>query len=124
MARQRRTRKSRTHRTIEALGSEFDYVVLFCARYYHAYHGARSNPSRAVLVPTAERDPALGLAMFGPIFRGVRAIMYSSSEEQALIQAVASNAHVPGVVVGIGSDIPEAVDAARAKRSSVLPNRT
>ena len=95
--------------------SEFDYIVLFCARYYHAYHGARSNPSRAVLVPTAERDPALGLAMFGPIFRGVRAIMYNSYEEQALIQAVASNAHVPGVVVGIGSDIPEAVDAARAK---------
>ena len=95
--------------------SEFDYIVLFCARYYHAYHGARSNPSRAVLVPTAERDPALGLAMFGPIFRGVRAIMYNWYEEQALIQAVASNAHVPGVVVGIGSDIPEAVDAARAK---------
>ena len=70
--------------------SEFDYIVLFCARYYHAYHGARSNPSRAVLVPTAERDPALGLSMFGPIFRGVRAIMYNSYEEQALIQAVAS----------------------------------
>src|SRR5437762_7861138 len=95
--------------------NEFDYIVLFCARYYHAYHGARANPSRAVLVPTAERDPALGLAMFGPIFRGVRAIMYNSYEEQALIQAVASNAHVPGVVVGIGSDIPEAVDAGRAK---------
>ena len=95
--------------------NEFDYIVLFCARYYHAYHGARSNPSRAVLVPTAERDPALGLAMFGPIFRGVRGIMYNSYEEQALIQAVASNAHVPGVVVGIGSDIPEAVDAARAR---------
>ncbi len=95
--------------------NEFDYIVLFCARYYHAYHGARSNPSRAVLVPTAERDPALGLAMFGPIFRGVRAIMYNSYEEQALIQAVASNAHVPGVVVGIGSDIPDAVDAGHAR---------
>ena len=103
--------------------NEFDYIVLFCARYYHAYHGARSVPSRAVLVPTAERDPALGLAMFGPIFRGVRAIMYNSYEEQALIQAVASNAHVPGVVVGIGSDIPEVVDAARAKEKFGLAER-
>ena len=97
--------------------TEFDYVVLFCARYYHAYHGARAVPDRAVLVPTAERDAALGLAMFGPIFRGVRAIMYNSYEEQTLIHAAASNEHVPGVVVGIGSDIPAAVDAARARET-------
>ena len=100
---------------LQGAANEFDYVVLFCARYYHAYHGARAVPAKAVLVPTAERDPVLGLAMFGPIFRGVRAIMYNSHEEQALIRAASSNAHVPGVVVGIGSDIPEAVDPARAK---------
>ena len=70
---------------------EFDFVVLFCARYYHAYHGARAVPERAVLVPTAERDPALGLAIFQPMFRGVRAIMYNSLEERAAIQAVSGN---------------------------------
>src|SRR5262245_57169503 len=75
---------------------EFDYVLLFCARYFHSYHGARIASERAVLVPTAERDPALGLAMFGPIFRGVRAIMYNSPEEQQLIRAVAANHDVPG----------------------------
>src|SRR5258706_10050730 len=95
--------------------TEFDSVILFCARYYHAYHGARATPDRAVLVPTAERDAALGLAMFGPIFRGVRAIMYNSYEEQALIHAAASNQRVPGVVVGIGSEIPATVDPARAR---------
>jgi len=93
---------------------ELDYVLLFCARYYHAYHAARALPDRAVLVPTMERDPALGLAMFGAIFRGVRAIMYNSCEEQALIRAASSNVHVPGVVVGIGSEIPASVDPARA----------
>ena len=95
--------------------SEFDHVVFFSARYYHAYHGARAVADRAVLVPTAERDAVLGLAVFGPIFRGVRAIMYNSYEEQALIRAASSNAHVPGVVVGIGSDIPERVDPFRAR---------
>ena len=94
---------------------EFDFVVLFCARYFHAYHGARIVPERAVLVPTVERDPALGLGLFGPIFRGVRAVMYNSPEEQRLIRAATSNDHVPGVVVGIGSEIPEAVDPARAR---------
>ena len=102
---------------------EFDFVLLFCARYFHAYHGARIVSERAVLVPTAERDQALGLAMFGPIFRGVRAIMYNSPEEQLLIRAAASNDHVPGVVVGIGSEIPAVVDPARARAKFDLAGR-
>ena len=51
-------------------------------------------------MPTAERDPAVGLGIFGPVFRSVRAIMYNSHEERAMIQAAAGNADVPGVVVG------------------------
>jgi hypothetical protein len=42
-----------------------------------------------------------------PVFRGVRAIMYNSFEERALIQAVAGNPTCPGVVVGVGSEVPE-----------------
>ena len=45
------------------------------------------SPAKAVLVPTAERDPAIGLSIFGPVFRGVRAVMYNSPEERAMIQA-------------------------------------
>jgi glycosyltransferase involved in cell wall biosynthesis len=95
---------------------EFDYVLLFSVRYYQAYHGARAVPDRAVLVPTAERDPALGLAMFQPIFRGVRAVMYNSFEERALINAVSGNDRVPGVVVGVGSEIPGAIEPVRARQ--------
>jgi glycosyltransferase involved in cell wall biosynthesis len=95
---------------------EFDYVLLFSARYYHAYYGARVVADRAVLVPTAEREPSLGLALFGPIFRGVRAIMYNSFEERALIQAVSANHHVPGVVVGVGSKVPSEVSPERFRR--------
>jgi glycosyltransferase involved in cell wall biosynthesis len=57
-------------------------------------------------VPTAERDAAIGLGIFGPVFRGVRALMYNSPEERAMIQAASGNHDVPGVVVGIGSDVP------------------
>jgi len=99
---------------------EYDFLILFSARYYQAYHGARLAADRAVLVPTAERDPALGLALFQPIFRGVRAIMYNSPEERAMIQAVAHNEDVPGVVVGIGSEIPESVDPERARQKFEL----
>jgi glycosyltransferase involved in cell wall biosynthesis len=89
----------------------FDYVLLFSYRYHHAWHGARRLASRAILVPTAERDPAIGLSIFGPTFRGVRAIMYNSHEERAMIHAATRNENVPGVVVGIGSEVPSRTDA-------------
>jgi glycosyltransferase involved in cell wall biosynthesis len=102
---------------IRTSGSEFAYLLFFSARYYQAFHGVRAVPDRAVLVPTAERDAALGVAVFGSIFRGARAIMYNSFEERAVIQAVSSNHHVPGVVVGVGSAIPPSVDPARFRRT-------
>ena len=74
----------------------YDYFLFFSYRYYHAYHGARAVPDRAVLVPTAERDPAVGLALFGPLFRGVRAVMYNSFEERDMITAASGNRGVPG----------------------------
>ncbi|MBI1873984.1 MAG: glycosyltransferase family 4 protein [Acidobacteria bacterium] len=96
--------------------SLFDFFIFFSYRYYHAYHGVRAVPRRAILVPTAERDPAIGVGLFHPIFRSVRAIMYNSPEERALIQRVSQNEDTPGVVVGIGSDIPAAVSPNRFRQ--------
>jgi glycosyltransferase involved in cell wall biosynthesis len=87
--------------------SEFDFLIFFSYRYYHSYFGVRASGSRAVLVPTAERDSAIGLSIFKPIFKGVRGLMYNSPEERAMIQALANNKDVPGVVVGIGSEVPQ-----------------
>ena len=94
-----------------------DYTVIFSYRYYHAWHAARRLHQKAVLVPTAERDPAIALGIFGPIFRGIRAVMYNSHEERALIEAATGNAAVPGVVVGVGSDVPAHTDGARFRRA-------
>ena len=101
-------------------GDAFDYVILFSYRYYHAYHAAARVPSKAILVPTAERDPAIGMSIFGPVFRSVRAIMYNSHEERAMIQAASRNTDVPGVVVGVGSDVPERADPERFRATFKL----
>lgn len=93
-------------RHIQSNRTAYDYILFFSYRYYHSYHGARSVPERAILIPTAERDEAIGLGIAPPLFRGVRAIMYNSPEERRMIQAASGNENVPGVVVGIGSDIP------------------
>ena len=103
-------------RHIGRVQGDFDFFVFFSARYYHSWHGVRAVASKSVLVPTAEREPSIGAAIFGPIFRGVRAIMYNSLEERTMIQAIANNRQVPGVVVGVGSNIPDRVQPWRAKR--------
>lgn len=110
-------------RHIRAVEAEYDYVIFFSYRYYHSYHGIRAVPAKALLVPTGERDPAIGVGAFQPIFRGVRALMYNSPEERAMIRGVAGNDDVPDVVVGIGSDVPAATEPERVRRAYDIRTR-
>ncbi|MDQ3071395.1 MAG: glycosyltransferase family 4 protein [Acidobacteriota bacterium] len=103
-------------RHVTGSAGSFDWFLFFSYRYYHAFHGARAVASKAILVPTAERDAAAGVEIFSPVFRGVRALMYNSLEERALINAVSGNDDVPGIVVGVGSEIPDHAQAGRFKR--------
>jgi glycosyltransferase involved in cell wall biosynthesis len=103
--------------------ADYDFFLFFSFRYHHSFHGARAVPAKAILVPTAERDGALGLGIYPPVFRGVRALMYNSYEERALIQDVSNNQAVPGVVVGVGSEIPERSNAGRFRQKYDIRDR-
>lgn len=94
---------------------DFDFFVFFSYRYYHAWHGTRAVPAKAIIVPTAERDPALGLAIFAPVLAGARALMYNSLEERSLIEHVSGRTG-PSIVVGVGSDIPQQTDPRKFRR--------
>ena len=108
---------------ITAHEADYDFFIFFSFRYHHSFHGCRAVPGKAILVPTAERDNALGLGLYPPIFRGVRAFMYNSFEERALIQTVSKNESVPGVVVGIGSEIPERSNGGRFRQKFEMRDR-
>ncbi len=103
--------------------ADYDFFIFFSFRYHHSFHGCRAVASKAILVPTAERDNALGLGLYPPIFRGVRAFMYNSYEERALIQAVSRNESVPSVVVGVGSEIPERSNGGRFRQKFEMRDR-
>ncbi len=91
----------------------FDRFFFYCYRYYPSYHGLPRVRDRAILVPTAEEDPAIGLDIFKPFFRSPRGIVYLTPEEQALVEDASGNREVPSVVIGSGlnmADPPSGLD--------------
>ena len=85
-----------------------DLFLFYSYRYYTTFRGLPAVADRAVLVPTAEDDRAVRLPIFGPLFRRPRGLVYLTPEEQALVESVGGNGHVPSVVVGRGVDVSAA----------------
>jgi len=108
---------------VRALRDAYDFAIFFSARYYQAFHGCRAVPEKAVLVPTAEREPSMGLAIVGQVFRGVRAVMYNSPEERAMVEDLSANTAVPSAVVGVGVDVDRAGDAGRFRAARGIQGR-
>jgi glycosyltransferase involved in cell wall biosynthesis len=107
-----------------AAGRErFDRMLFYCFRYFHSYYGLPAVRDRAILVPTAEEDPAIGLGIFKPFFHLPRGIVYLTPEEQALVEDASGNREVPSVVIGSGINLPEADPALdfRAKHGLSRP---
>jgi glycosyltransferase involved in cell wall biosynthesis len=93
-------------RFLKTSAGAYDYFIFFSYRYYHSYWGIKSVPRQSILVPTAERDPVIGLSIFRDLFRAPRAIVYNSVEERKMINELSGNGDVPGEVVGVGTEIP------------------
>jgi glycosyltransferase involved in cell wall biosynthesis len=85
----------------------FDRILFYCFRYYHSYHGLPTVRDRALLVPTAEEDPAVHLGIMKPFFSLPRGIVYLTPEEQALVEDASGNQAVPSAVIGSGLNLPE-----------------
>lgn len=86
----------------------FDRFLFYCFRYYHSYHGLPAVREKALLVPTAEEDPAVQLGIMKPLFHAPRGLVYLTPEEQALVEDASGNQALPSVVIGSGLNLPEA----------------
>jgi len=94
-------------RAVAAAHQRFDFFFFYCFRYYQTYFALPKVADRAILVPTAEEDPAVNLEIMKPRFRGPRGIVYLTPEEQALVEDAADNREVPSTVIGSGLNLPE-----------------
>ena len=95
-------------KAVAAARDRFDRIFFYCYRYYQSFHGVPEVPERAILVPTAEEDPAIRLEIMKPLFRAPRGLVYLTPEEQALVEDASANGSVPSVVIGSGINLPEA----------------
>jgi len=102
---------------------DVDLFVFYSYRYYQTFFGLPPVASRAVLVPTAEEDPAIELPVFARLFRAPRGILYLTPEERALVQGVSGNAAVPDVVVGSGINVAPGWEEVDVKARFGVPSR-
>lgn len=98
---------------LHAHGRDHDVVLFFSYLYYPTVYGVPLVPERAVVVPTAHDEPALGLAAYRPMFHAPRAFAFNTIEERDLVHGRFSNARVPNDVVGVGVDVPTTADGDR-----------
>ena len=89
---------------LRAHGHEYDLVLFWSYRYYTAYFGLPIVADRAVLVPTAEEDPAIGLDVLEQYFRKPAGYLFLTPEEQDLVARRAGQRLEPAAIVGSGLD--------------------
>ena len=87
-------------------GRQYDHALFFTYIYWPTVFGLPIVPERAVLVPTAHDEPAIGLAMYRRVFHLPRAIAFNTEEERAMVRRRFANARVPSDVVAVGVDLP------------------
>jgi glycosyltransferase involved in cell wall biosynthesis len=94
-------------RAVSRARERFDRFFFYCYRYYQTYHGLPAVRDRAILVPTAEEDPAIRLGVFRSLFALPRGLLYLTPEEQTLVEDASGHRGLPSVVIGSGLNLPE-----------------
>jgi glycosyltransferase involved in cell wall biosynthesis len=94
-------------------GREYDLVLFWTFRYYPSFFGLPLVDDRAVLVPTAEEDPAIRLPVVEDYLRRPAGFLFLTPEEEALVSTRAGRSLQPSATIGIGLE-PVASTPSRA----------
>jgi glycosyltransferase involved in cell wall biosynthesis len=87
---------------LRAHGATYDLVLFWAFRYAPSYFGVPIVADRAILVPTAEDDPAIHLGVLPDYFARPAGYLFLTPEEELLVSTHAGRALEPSRVIGIG----------------------
>jgi glycosyltransferase involved in cell wall biosynthesis len=85
-------------------GADYDLVLFWTFRYAPSYFGVPLVRDRAVLVPTAEEDPAIRLDVLERFFALPAGWLFLTPEEQLLVSDRAGRSLSPSATIGTGLD--------------------
>jgi glycosyltransferase involved in cell wall biosynthesis len=91
---------------LEQYGRDYDLVLFWSFRYYQSFFGLPIVADRAVLLPTAEEDPAIRLEILGRYFTRPAGLIFLTLEEQRLVERRADGPLGPSCVIGSGLEPP------------------
>ena len=87
-------------------GSEYDIVLFWTFRYAPSFFGLPIVADRAILLPTAEEDPAIHLGVLHDYFRKPAGYLFLTPEEASLVSARAGGLNAPSAIIGTGLEPP------------------
>lgn len=102
-------------------GHRYDAVLFWSFRYYQSFFGVPIVADRAVLVPTAEEDPAIRIGALGRFFSQPAGMVYLTPEEQVLVERQIDGRVPPSCVIGCGLDPPAPHDRHALASVGVTP---
>ena len=105
-------------RYIKTHEPDYDRFIFYCFRYYTSYHGALAVPHKAVIVPTAEADRVITLAIYRDFFNQVAGIVYNTPEEKELVQTCCQCHKLPSICPAMGLDVPGSLDPERFRSAT------
>jgi glycosyltransferase involved in cell wall biosynthesis len=104
-------------------GTDYSAIFFMTARFHPTAMGVLVQPRRSVLIPTLHDEKAMYLPHFRRVFRAPHHILYNTAAEQRLAQRLYGADLAPGIVCGIGVDLPSpaATDAAPSTAAQRTP---
>ena len=108
---------------LRSRGTEYDLVLFWTFRYAPSYFGLPIVRDRAVLVPTAEDDPAIRLDVLEALFAQPAGWLFLTPEEQVLVSDRAGRTLAPSAVIGSGLDPAGARPGRDRLQDAGLPSR-
>lgn len=106
---------------LRAHGHDYDLVLFWSFRYYQTFFGVPIVADRAVLVPTAEEDPAIRIGALRRFFSQPAGMVYLTPEEQFLVERQIDGRVPPSCVIGCGLEQPPVHDRGALASVGVTP---
>jgi glycosyltransferase involved in cell wall biosynthesis len=104
-------------------GGQYDLVLFWTYRYAPSHFGLPLVAPRAILVPTAEEDPAIDLEILREFFARPAGYIFLTPEERTLIANRLDGELPPSTIIGSGLDEPRESPSRTALAPLAIPEQ-